>query len=184
MSDLLQTTVLLSGGIDSTCLVGHYLAMGRGVEAIFVNWGQPAAERERSAVRSIAEGYEIALSEIDCSGFSIRVPGEVVGRNALLLASALVARPMSAIIGIGIHAGTNYADCSSVFISAMQDVYDLSTGGRCRVDAPFLELTKADVYHLANDLDVPLSRTYSCEMGLAQPCGQCPSCADLVALWS
>jgi 7-cyano-7-deazaguanine synthase len=114
----------------------------------------------------------------------MNVPGEVIGRNALLLTSALAAKPKAAMIGIGIHAGTAYSDCSPAFVSAVQAVFDLSTGGRCRVDAPFLAFTKADVFRLARELDAPLDQTYSCELGLAQPCGRCSSCSDLVSLWS
>ena len=58
----------------------------------------------------------------------------------------------------------------------------MSTGGRVRVDAPFVRQSKVDlaIYCLLNRL--PRELTYSCELGLDQPCGKCNSCKDLLVL--
>ena len=84
-------------------------------------------------------------------------------------------------IAIGIHAGTDYSDCTADFIASMQRVADTYYDGRVQIVAPFLRWTKRDIWQYAQDR-IPLSHTYSCERGLAQPCGGCLSCLDLESL--
>ena len=105
-------------------------------------------------------------------------PGEIRGRNAYLLHTALMEFPTSSgVVALGIHAGTGYVDCSPGFMDVMQRSYDFHTGGKVTVAAPFLNWTKQQVYALAAELNVPLAQTYSCESACL-PCGECRSCLD------
>ena len=104
--------------------------------------------------------------------------GEIRGRNAYLLHTALIEFPTSSgVVALGIHAGTGYADCSPEFVDLMQRSYDFHTGGTITVVAPFVDWTKQQVYALAAQLNVPLRQTYSCESA-SRPCGECQSCLD------
>ena len=100
------------------------------------------------------------------------------GRNAYLLHTALMEFPTtSGVVALGIHAGTGYVDCGSEFLSLMQRSYNLHTGGRIAVVAPFLKWTKDQLFVLAAELNVPVGLTYSCESA-SFACGECPSCLD------
>jgi 7-cyano-7-deazaguanine synthase len=82
---------------------------------------------------------------------------------------------LTGVIGIGIHAGTEYPDCSPAFVDAMQRLLDVYSGGEVQLDAPFLSWSKPEIWEYARRLGVPLDATYSCEFG-PRPCGQCLSC--------
>ena len=105
----------------------------------------------------------------------------IPGRNAFLLSAALLERPESATaIALGIHSGTDYADCSPEFVKSMQAVYDLYCDGQVVIACPFIDWTKAEVLSYAESMGVPLALTYSCENGSNPPCGRCRSCQDRV----
>lgn len=108
--------------------------------------------------------------------------GEIRGRNAFLLHLALMESPFTTgTIAIGIHAGSDYCDCSSEFIALMQQSFDFHACGTISVCAPFITYNKVAIFALALDLELPIDRTYSCEAG-TMPCGACLSCLDRLEL--
>lgn len=162
--------------------VAYYKERDFTVSALFVDYGQISSGREGAAAQAIAHELNIPLARVSTSGLSIP-SGEITGRNALLLTTALMAFPGDCgLISLGIHAGTTYDDCSPSFIDSMQHVFDVYADGRVQADAPFLHLSKDEIYEYAISRRLPLELTYSCELGLTQPCGGCISCRDIEAL--
>lgn len=148
-----------------------------------MNYGQPAARNEATAATAIAHHYGIPLSVTQVAGARPKSDGEILGRNALLLFTALMEiDDHSAIIALGIHSGTSYYDCSSNFLSTVQSIVDGQCDGRIRVVAPFLDWTKKEIWDYCLKHQVPIDLTYSCEKGLDHPCGVCLSCRDMEAL--
>lgn len=177
--------VLLSGGIDSSACAAFYLTQKFSVQALFVDYGQISAARESSSAVAICAHYGIPLEKIVCSGFTRWEGGYIPGRNAFLLYSALMAfKRATGIIAIGIHAGTSYQDCSERFIHHMQSSFDLYADGRIRIGAPFLRWSKRQIWDYSKKHKIPVQLTYSCELGVRQPCGRCFSCKDLEALYA
>ena len=169
--------VLVSGGVDSSTLL--WLCTEQGIEpsALFVDYGQAAAQSEGAAVTRLCSGLRTPWRHVRYSGSKFSA-GEIRGRNAYLLHTALMEFPTQAgVVALGIHAGTGYDDCSPEFIDAMQRSYQLHTGGAITIAAPFLHWTKHHVYNLATQLGVPFAQTYSCEAANS-PCNQCRSCID------
>lgn len=177
-----RTVILLSGGIDSACLI-PFLAPAHGpLDCLFVDYGQPSAEREHAAASRIATHFNVSLSTRAVTAAKRKGPGMIAGRNAFLLLLALMEVPVSrSLIAIGIHSGTEYVDCSADFLGRMQGLADLYCHGTVRFLAPFVSWTKRDIWSYARTR-IPLHETYSCELGLGQPCGRCLSCSDLEAL--
>ena len=177
--------VLASGGIDSTACLSFFLGRGSRVNALFLDYGQPAVSQEEQAVTAICAHYDVPLAKVTCSGLGEIAGGLVVGRNAFLLYAALMAigvRP--GMVGIGIHHGTTYPDCTEQFLHIMQSSFDLYTDGRVIINAPFLDWSKPMIWDYCKTTNVPLHLTYSCELGREQPCGECLSCRDLEALYA
>lgn len=167
----------MSGGIDSAAALALALAEEFTPEALFVDYGQAAAGAERSASRAIAHHFRIAWREVGVVGHAFAT-GEIRGRNAFLLHSALlVLQRRAALVFIGIHAGTGYRDCDPPFVELMQQSFDYHSGGTVRIAAPFLEWSKVEVYEYARTTGLPLNVTHSCEAG-PTPCGACRSCLD------
>jgi len=177
--------VLLSGGIDSCACASYYITQGASVNALFINYGQNSAQREADAALKICEYYDIPLDKVIISGFKSWSGGCIPGRNSFLLYTGMISfRYTTGIIALGIHAGTNYSDCSPEFVQIMQASFDLYADGCIYVGAPFINFNKRDIWNYCKSENVPIEFTYSCELGREQPCGNCLSCKDLKALYA
>jgi 7-cyano-7-deazaguanine synthase len=176
-----QLLVLLSGGLDSLGCLEHYKRIGKRAAALFVDYGQPARNAELKAATGIAHNYGASLEMLELK-FAHVSAGEIVGRNAMLLSIALMQIGSKfGLVSLGIHAGTPYADCGPGFIERMQSVFDVATSGRIRIDAPFIHLSKVDIWRFLLESGAPVELAYSCESGNS-PCGQCLSCMDRAEL--
>jgi 7-cyano-7-deazaguanine synthase len=173
--------VLLSGGLDSSALLALAQAQGLNVSALHVDYGQPPAVAERAAAEALSAWAGVPCRTVTYRGSAFG-PGEVRGRNALLLQIGLIEFPArEGLVLIGIHSGTEYRDCTPGFVEMMQRLYDFHSDGLVSVSAPFLDLRKGDVARLALDFEVPIELSHSCEAS-DQPCGVCQSCRDRVAV--
>lgn len=111
-------------------------------------------------------------------------------RNGLFLSSAasIALSNDCGVIYYGAHsddaAGNAYPDCSTEFNDAMNRAIYLGSGDQLHIEAPFVELTKADVVKLGLELKVPYELTWSCYEGHDKPCGVCGTCRDRLAAFA
>ena len=181
--DRAKVLVLMSGGIDSSACVAFFQTQGNPVAGMFIDYGQLAAAKELRAASQLCRHFGVNLKEIQCLGSKEKGRGCIRGRNGLLVSLALTeAQFESGIITLGIHSGTDYWDCSPEFERLLQRLIDGYADGRIRLVLPFLEWNKREIWQFCHEMDIPLELTYSCELGLDQPCGRCLSCQDLEAL--
>ena len=172
--------VLASGGVDSSTLLWLSAEQGLRPRALFVDYGQAAAEAEKVAASNVCAGIGAPLRCVRHVGTEFG-GGEIRGRNAYLLHTALMEFPTaSGVVAMGIHAGTGYPDCSPEFLHIMQRSYEFHTRGAITIAAPFLHWPKQQVFALALQLKLPVAKTYSCESS-PTPCGHCSSCLDRCA---
>lgn len=173
-----EVTILLGGGLDSSTLIPFYRRRGVGIRAIHFDYGQVSLAGERRAAESICEHFAVPL-EMSRLGFPLSCTnGEYAGRNALLLLAAASTTTPPRSVAIGIHTGVPYYDSSVAFVADMNRLFDGYFGGRVKVEAPFAEFAKPDVYAFAVETEVPVHLTFSCERSAHEPCGKCPSCID------
>ncbi len=179
VEERIHTTVLMSGGIDSVACAHLLRSRGQLVSGLFVDHGQAAAYCEAKAVAAIEGHLALPIQRISLSGVEPLGVGELVGRNAFLIFTAMFAtRARPGLLVLGLHAGTPYFDCSEAFISAISKLVSEHTDGRVSVVAPFLTWTKRDVFDYFCSTEIPIAITYSCEVGTEPPCGMCASCRD------
>jgi 7-cyano-7-deazaguanine synthase len=181
----LSVCVLFSGGIDSTACIHFYKEQGAEVSAVFIDYGQRAAKRELLSAQRISHYYNVAFERFSWMGKRIDKTGLILGRNLFFLTAVLMEvsfRPR--IISMGLHAGTEYVDCSVPFTEKMQAILDDYTNGTIQLGVPFIKWHKIDIWNYCRTHSLPLELTYSCELGLDQPCGKCPSCRDLEAIYA
>lgn len=183
----LPAIVLASGGLDSTACLAYYLGQRRPVQALWVDYGQRAARREVAAIKRITGHYRIPLHTIKVDGIQWPTLGgelfEFRGRNLTLAAIALNTAPRDgALVALGIHRGTPFADCESTFVQKLDDLLTILSDGLVRLDCPFVDWSKEEVGLYANAQRVPFDLTYSCERGTLPPCGECVKCRDNQAL--
>ena len=111
-------------------------------------------------------------------------------RNGLFLSSAasIALSRDCGVIYYGAHAddsaGCAYPDCSPVFNNAMNEAIWEGSGHQLRIEAPFVNLTKAEVVRIGLSLKVPYELTWSCYEGGDVPCGKCGTCIDRAAAFA
>lgn len=174
-----ETTVLFSGGLDSTACV-HFLRQdGRFVRGVFIDYGQAARDQELVAVKRLSTELNFPVEVFHYANGTQFQEGEVFGRNAFLIFSSLLfTQQKKGLIAIGVHSGTPYFDCSLVFFENISRLVENYSDGSLRLVAPFINWSKADVFNYFTDAKLPIRLTYSCELGGDRPCGRCSSCRD------
>ncbi len=179
----MKILILFSGGIDSTSLIPYYLDLDYQVELLFINYGQASFNHETNSVKSIASFYNLPVKHIDLSNLG-KFSGKILARNSFLIFSAIMYSQIEkGIISLGIHKGTDYPDCKPIFLDALQNLLDKQELNSIKIDTPFIEMYKNEIWDFAHRNNVPIDLTYSCELGLKQPCKFCPSCKDLIKLY-
>lgn len=126
------------------------------------------------------ESYAEQIEKGDGKPVSTYVPF----RNGLFLSSAasIALSKDCEVIYYGAHsddaAGNAYPDCSDAFNKAMGDAIYIGSGNQLSIEAPFVNMTKAEVVKTGLALKVPYELTWSCYEGKERPCGVCGTCLD------
>ena len=176
--------VLSSGGIDSTACINFYKKADFDVDCLFVDYGQLSNERELSSIKKIANHFKVEFKTVKILSHSKYQRGEVLGRNAFLIFTALMNfRKKNGLVALGLHKGTPYYDSSNKFIEEIQEIVDKYSKGTVKINVPFIEFNKKEIYDYCIMEKIPLAYTYSCESGKKQPCGECSTCKDLVEIY-
>ena len=174
-----QVHLLLSGGIDSTAALLYYKEKGYQVTPYFIHYGHKVNDVEYEHAKVVSKYYDTKLNLLRFTGASFREKYEIIGRNAFLILSVLMADQIfKGLISLGIHKGSTYYDCGEGFISTIRTLVDGYTGGSVQTDFPFLEITKNEIIAYCKLNAIPIDKTYSCEVGREEPCGKCPSCLE------
>ena len=163
----------------------YYVTQGYSARGLFVDYGQLSAGLEREAVERICKSYKIPFDVISLSGMKKWKNGFVLGRNAFLLFTALMNfNEENGLVAIGVHDGTDYWDCKRDFMSKIKGLFDAYSNGQILIDAPFIDWSKREIWEYCIKENVPIKKTYSCELGQKQPCKKCLSCKDLETLYA
>lgn len=200
------TGVLLSGGLDSTILLGHLLEQGQPVQPIHIRTGfvwQPEETRAaRRVVRALAapqrEPSQLAgLVVLDMPAADLypthwSVTGEQVpddqspddavylpGHNVLLLVKAMLWCQLRGIgrLALGSLASNPFADATPEFFAPFQAALNRATRSNVHIVRPFETWTKKEV--MARGQRYPLESTFSCLAPVGgQHCGRCNKCAE------
>ena len=201
-----NAVVLLSGGMDSATVLAMAHAKGFICYTLSVDYGQ-RHHAELAAAQRIAQtlgAKEHRVVKIDLTGFggsaltdsNIAVPQQpthgipltyVPARNTIMLSLALawaeVLQAQDIFIGVNAVDYSGYPDCRQPYIEAFERMANLATkaaveGHSLTVNAPLLNMTKAEIIHQGHALGVDFAQTVSCyqadESGRA--CGVCDSC--------
>lgn len=201
-----KAVVLLSGGLDSaTCLA---IAKHRGfdVHALSFDYGQrsrselEAGQRVAAALGvtehktikldlgaiggSALTDATIAVPEAPTTGIPVTY---VPARNTVFLSIALgYAEVLAAdhiFVGVNAVDYSGYPDCRPDYIAAFERMANLATkagveGHKLHIEAPLINLTKAEIIQTGHKLGVDYSLTVTCYQadGEGRACGRCDSC--------
>lgn len=103
-------------------------------------------------------------------------------RNGIMLSVAAGIAESNGLkkILIANHGGdhTIYPDCRPEFIGAMDRAIANGTYEDVRIDAPYTNITKADIANIGKRLGIDYSETWSCYKGSERHCGKCGTCIE------
>lgn len=171
--------LLCSGGLDSTACIQYYQDLGYTINPLFIRFGHPAESYELKSARKVCTHFGLNLKDVGIETRESRIKsGELVGRNLMLISNALFHIEENTVIVIGVHSGTQYYDCSFGFINKLNDLINEMTNGVVRLEAPFVDWQKHQIWEYCKIKNVPTELTYSCEKGVLPRCGKCETCID------
>jgi 7-cyano-7-deazaguanine synthase len=177
--------VLLGGGIESATVL--HLENRRGpVRALFIDYGQRAAAREREAATAqcaaLALPLEImelgSLGETFRRGHTWQAHVPLPHRNLVLLGLAFsYAADRGAkrlCLALNLDDAEAYASASPPFVEAFRAL--AATLDDIEIATPIAAWNKAEVIRRGLELGVDYALSYSCLLGRTIPCGTCPQC--------
>ena len=193
-----KAVILFSSGLDSTTVLYYALSKGYKCYCLSFDYGQ-RHNRELKSAAKIAKMLGVDFSIVKLSlpwsndsltnknkkipagkQFKNVIPSTYVpGRNTLFLSYGLSyaesIKAQTIFIGANALDYSGYPDCRPKFIKAYNNLLK-SLGLKITVQAPLVNLTKAQIIKLGSKFKVPYQYTWSCYKGLKKPCGICDSC--------
>ena len=204
----MRAVVLLSGGLDSYTAAAVAKSEGYVLDALTVRYGQvhlTEVESARKVARALDVERHIEL-DVNLAAFggssligdgaiphnraieAAEIPSTYVpARNTIFLSLALgwaeVLHAEGIVIGVNALDYSGYPDCRPEYLAAFEKMASLATragveGGKLRILAPLLNLSKAEIIRLGAGLQLDYALTHSCYSPLpdGRPCGHCDSC--------
>jgi 7-cyano-7-deazaguanine synthase len=202
----MKIIVIYSGGMDST--VAIYKAVkdygAKNVRAISFNYQSKHNDQEFKRAQATCKKLKVKHDRISLSSISkflksnlLKKGGKIPNghyaessmkktvipfRNGIMLSIACgIAESWGAkFVIIGNHAGDHaiYPDCRGTFISAMNEAMAYGTYIEVNILSPFVNMTKADIAKMGDELKVDWNKTYSCYVGDKKHCGKCSTCFE------
>jgi 7-cyano-7-deazaguanine synthase len=201
-----RAVVLLSGGLDSATVLAMARAQGFQCYALSVHYGQRHSVELDAAKRVAAAlgAHEHRIMGVDLAGIggsaltdtSLPIPESptmdipityVPARNTLMLSLALgwaeVLGAADIFVGVNAVDFSGYPDCRPAFIAAFAALAKVATkagvqGCPYRINAPLIEMSKAQIINTGIQLGVDYAATISCYQPEASgmACGKCDAC--------
>jgi 7-cyano-7-deazaguanine synthase len=195
------TGLLLSGGLDSSILLGYLLGQQRQVQPFYIRSGLFWQAAELRAVQSYLAAVaspclrplvELDLPLADLYGDHWSVTGREVpdadtpdesvflpGRNALLVIKAALWCQLHGLdeLALGTLESNPFADATPTFFAEIESSLNRTVHRPLRLVRPFERLDKRGVMRLGRDY--PLEHTFSCIAPAGEAhCGRCNKCAE------
>jgi len=196
--------LLLSGGLDSSILLGHLLDEGYRVRPFYVDSGLFWQGEELAAANAFLDAMacrrldnlvslKLPLGDVYDDHWSVTgrdVPDAhtsdsavyLPGRNALLIIKAALWCQLHDIerLALAVLESNPFADTTDAFFDEFDSALSRATGSRLTIWRPFGGMDKEEVMELGRRL--PLHLTFSCIAPVSgMHCGRCNKCAERMA---
>ena len=205
-----KATLIVSGGMDSATLAYVYKDKGYDLHLVGFDYGQrhvkelQSLEKVANALNASWQVVDLSHLKDSLAGSSltsddVQVPDGhyaeetmrvtvVPNRNAIMLAIAagIAVVNQSEVLATGVHAGDHfiYPDCRPDFVEAIGKAFEIGTEGHAidgfHLEAPFVNITKANIAEIGSKLSVPYEITWSCYKGGEVHCGRCGTCVERI----
>jgi len=202
--------LLLSGGMDSTTLLGKLLIENWNVHPVIFDYGQKHRIIENEAAKNVWNYYKreysdqlfpykiikLDLTQIGNSALTdlkINVPDNmeeqsktvVAHRNALMTTLAAAYGESIGVCDIFITPVKDdekiYYDCRPIFYKTLSAMLSASANKSITVHTPFIDWWKKDIVAWGIKNNIPFHLSRSCYAGLDPACGVCPADRERLA---
>lgn len=203
----MKAIVVVSGGMDSVVLAHKLSCEGYDLHVVTFDYGQRHS-KEIDHARKCAERLGCDHTIVDLTSVGALLTGSsltddipvphghyadenmrmtvVPNRNAIMLSVAygVAVAQKAKIVAIAVHAGDHpvYPDCRPGFIAKFDAMQRVAVEGHgdptLSLHAPFVNISKAKIVELGNELGVPFTETWSCYEGGERHCGECGTCVE------
>jgi 7-cyano-7-deazaguanine synthase len=200
MKQTKKAVIVLSGGPDSATVAYWAKQQSYQIYPITFKYGQIAV-KETQAAQKIAHKLETSTKIIDLSALKdifstatslvnrdipltaeFSTPIIVPFRNAIFLSAAvayaITVKAKKIFYGAQGSDEPFYPDCRRKFYEAFEKAAQLGTCEDITIQAPFSNLTKAQLIKEGTKLNVPFELTWSCYLDGNKHCGKCESCIN------
>ena len=200
----MKSIVVHSGGMDSSVLLYQLVQNGDEVKTISIDYGQ-RHKKEILQAKKMAESLGIEHQIADLTSITHLLSGSaltspdievpeghyaeenmkatvVPNRNMILLSVATgwaVSKKFDR-VAYAAHSGDHaiYPDCRTEFADVLGQAIEMADWQKVSLYRPFVDITKADIAKLGNDIAVPFELTWSCYKGQDLHCGKCGTCVE------
>ncbi|MFN8376575.1 MAG: 7-cyano-7-deazaguanine synthase QueC [Anaerolineae bacterium] len=210
---MIDCITIVSGGMDSVTLLHHLVKRERRTPAVITFlYGQKHAREvelaqynadllacqphrilDLSPFKTIFEASALVSEHIDIPQMA-SVQGDpqpatyVPNRNMIFLSLAAAYAETLGVTevfyGAQRHDMYGYWDTTPQFLEQVNAVFALNRRTPVRIQAPFVNHSKADILRTGLELGVDYSKTWSCYKGQDAACGECPTCAERLAAFA
>jgi 7-cyano-7-deazaguanine synthase len=193
MADAAKVLLMLSGGPDSATLggvVAREPAAGNPPRAVYLRSGHPADAKEIEAAQQIASRIGSRLEIVDIpellhalQGDRLMTPSEnsmVPFGNAialsLMMLCAIRAQAPAIYVGYQRDDAEENAGYARPAMDRLESLAAIDRDPAPKIIAPFLHMTKTEVFKLGAAMGVPYDLTWSCLRAGRLQCGRCIPC--------
>lgn len=194
--------VLVSGGIDSSCLLAELASQYEEVFPVYIRCGYRWEGAELHALQRLLEAIEAPslaplmileapMRDLHAQHWTMtgkEVPDEksdpsavyLPGRNLLLVSKAAVFCTQQKVdkIALGLLKGNPFPDATENFFKHLNAVVKEALHARLTIEGPYLGRTKKEILAKASKI-IPLQLTFSCLNPVEfYHCGVCNKCAE------
>ncbi|NYT18301.1 MAG: 7-cyano-7-deazaguanine synthase QueC [Methanobacteriales archaeon] len=135
-----------------------------------------------SALTSQEEVPQLGMDQLDdqelCdqTARKVWVPGRNIVFTAIATSFAEAEGASAIIVGWDEEEAATFPDNSQEFLEAFNQVLEVGSLDEIEIKAPLINLNKTEIVELGDEVEAPLSLSYSCYMGGEEHCGTCESC--------
>lgn len=197
-----RAVVMTSGGMDSTVLLYWAVSKGYSVTPLFIDYGQHCAATELMTLEAVAPDEcrsavrVVRVSDVFLESTSRMIRATDLWRETitsndlmlpyrnlfLLVTAAAFAASLNTDTVLSAFINSNHAyeiDATSEFLAGATSL--VGKIGNVTLEMPFRKLSKPEVARIGVQLEVPIDRTFSCQVNALEHCGACPNCVERLA---
>ena len=153
--------------------------MGWMHEVIDLPWLSKISTSSLNTDADIPELGEDDLDDLDKSSetaSSVWVPARNTVFTSIALSYAESIGAEIIIVGWNGEEGTTFPDNSKQYMEKFNELIDVGSPDKIRIEAPAIDLNKEKIVELGIKVGAPMELSYSCYKGDDKPCGVCESC--------